>query len=123
VIGPVEECTQGKPTLVNGKYEGGLFFERHERAESVANTERAYPLSITYQMARQMHAPALGNKVYDGQEDENLEVRKDLMKVSSFGVYGTFSHLITYRWEPCVLCEDYGKDLLTCKTDFTKDQS
>jgi len=84
IFGPVEDITQKKPVKSAGDtYEGGLLFERSARAVNVKDSPRAYSLALSYEIAKNMHSPAVGTKV-DGNDVGHLEIRKKVINVRRF---------------------------------------
>ena len=84
IFGPVETITQEKPVKSAGNtYEGGLLFERSARAVNVKDSPRAYSLALSYEIAKNMHSPAVGTKV-DGNDVAHLEIRKKVINVRCF---------------------------------------
>jgi len=79
--GPDDMCGPTKAKKKNDTWEGGIAFERNERAVSVGNT-RCYTVGTSYQAAKVMSAPAKGGK-WNGEWDTDLLARKEFVSVPS----------------------------------------
>jgi hypothetical protein len=103
-LGPEADITLKKAEPSPNGYTGGLLFERSDRAINVGGCPRAYTLAVSYEAQRNMHAPAPGNKATD-VDQENLEIRQDLLYVSfCISFYDFEEHLGYYHWEVSTAC-------------------
>jgi len=82
IIGPLDEVGSDAAMKQHGHFSGGVWFERDVRAVPLANTKRAYPLSLSYQFQKSLVAPVASNKVHAGEEDEHMQVRREVLEVS-----------------------------------------
>jgi hypothetical protein len=78
--GPNELCGPNKPKKgKDGEWEGGIAFERSDRAVGVGKT-RCYSVGTSYQAAKVMSAPVKEGK-WNGEWDDDLLKRKEFVLV------------------------------------------
>lgn len=71
-----------KPVVVNDMYEGGVVWERSQRAKSLANAPRAYPMCTSVETQRALHAPAAAAKnSADPDIQAHNDTRREMVKV------------------------------------------
>jgi hypothetical protein len=104
VFGPDEEITQQKPVKSAGDaYQGGLLFERSARAVNVKDSPRVYTLALSYEIAKNLHAPAVGTKV-DGKDMKHLEIRKKVIEVRCFPLDQHQANVFPCRYQTATAC-------------------
>ncbi|RDX41183.1 hypothetical protein OH76DRAFT_1489674 [Lentinus brumalis] len=82
-LGPREDRTPDKPTLVDGVYQGGTLWERHRRAVHVSTSERCYTLVQSYQAPRNLVGPSAGVKIaMDEEPDDHILLREKIIKAA-----------------------------------------
>jgi len=81
ILGPREAMTADKANFnkKDGKYEGGVGFERSSRAVNLDKAPRAYSLGTTNQDARSLNAPAVGAKIHSTGLDDEALLRLDML--------------------------------------------
>jgi hypothetical protein len=85
ILGPKDQVTEEKAhrDKLTGGYHGGIAFERSDRAKCINHAPRCYPLSTTWQMQKNMDAPAVSNKVFQSEpRDSHEDLRRNLLQAS-----------------------------------------
>ncbi|KAG2021341.1 hypothetical protein CC2G_006587 [Coprinopsis cinerea AmutBmut pab1-1] len=80
--GNLDETSPDKPTFdaTTKTYSGGLAFERNAAAMPLDANKRAYPLTISYQFARDMDAPHKARKTDGKTLDEHARLVRDIVQ-------------------------------------------
>ena len=69
-----------KARKVDNKYEGGIAWERSDRAVNIGNSERCYTLAQSYQIQRNLAGPTTGTRDVDSDE-WHAAMRAEVIKV------------------------------------------
>lgn len=79
LLGPQEEMSPDKAALKDGRWDGGIAFERSPRALSLGNAPRCYSVSLVNQVQKTMSAPGAQAKMLDLVKDDDAQLRFDLV--------------------------------------------
>ncbi|KAG2017256.1 hypothetical protein CC2G_006781 [Coprinopsis cinerea AmutBmut pab1-1] len=81
--GDLDATTADKPTFdaATKSYSGGLAFERNTAAVPLDDMKRAYPLTISHQIARDMDAPHKARKTDGKTLDDHARLVRDIVRV------------------------------------------
>ncbi|TFK78861.1 hypothetical protein K466DRAFT_441144, partial [Polyporus arcularius HHB13444] len=93
-LGPREDRTPDKPTLVDGVYQGGTLWERHRRAVHVSTSERCYTLVQSYQAPRNLAAMPLAIACLEAGCDKichALKVQAEVTNLPRVGYEGNYA--------------------------------
>jgi len=83
ILGKEEDITHDKAVKTeDGKWVGGVQFERSDMAKSLKNGPRCYPVASTLQIQKMLSAPGKGMKVLSLCPSEDAQLRKDILEVS-----------------------------------------
>jgi hypothetical protein len=90
IMGDPTKIKAGKPRIDQdtGEHIGGVEFERDDSAISVQPNNRAYPVSTSIQLARNMDAPQRGRKTGGLGLSEKARLVKDILKVGEYPLFG-----------------------------------
>jgi len=80
-LGDRQLRTREAPKKVDKELVGGTAFERNQRAFPVIPKTRCYGIGNSAEPSSGLMAPHKGNKVLDGEDQDALEMREDLLKV------------------------------------------
>ncbi|KDR79831.1 hypothetical protein GALMADRAFT_136421 [Galerina marginata CBS 339.88] len=83
ILGPPELMTSTKAVKTADGYEGGIQFERHERAVNIRTGPRCYQLGATVQAQKVMSSPGLQGKVCAVVKDKDAEMRFNIVKIGA----------------------------------------
>lgn len=79
-LGNQEELTRNKPVVIGGVYQGGIAFERNNRAKAVKEGTRCYTIGNSYESPTQIMAPCAPGKML-GEMDKAQRMRQNLLRV------------------------------------------
>jgi hypothetical protein len=99
LLGDPKKITESKAKIdsESGEYVGGIEFERHASASSIQPSNRAYGLSTSIQLARNMDAPHKGRKTVGNPLSERGTMIKKVLRVrySSADSYNSIQSQLT----------------------------